>query len=181
MTCGPQGGNPTCGIPLYDAVIRASKRPASNPDKATNPPLFYLLDSKNKKVVGGPEESRDALFAERETNQPRPGEQVYEVKPGTAIVRAESPDNAKVKPDRWYVLNDAPALNGTDIKDPQQNYDNGPGGSGAPIVTFGFTDKGRKIWPRRHARDRPARPGQPDPRPDPLAPASTSRSSSTTS
>jgi len=146
VTCGPRAGQPQCGISLYDAVIRASKRPASNPDKATTPPLFYLLDTKNEKVVAGPEESRDALFAERATNEPRPDEKVYEIQPGTVIVRAESPDNAKIKPDRWYVLNDAPALNGTDIKNPEQNYDNGPGGSGAPIVTFGFTDKGRQIW-----------------------------------
>ncbi|MEZ5122286.1 MAG: protein translocase subunit SecD [Solirubrobacterales bacterium] len=146
VTCGPRAGQPQCGISLYDAVIRASKRPASNPDKATTPTLYYLLDTKNEKVVAGPEESRDALFADRATDEPRPGEKVYEVKPGTVIVRAESPDNVKIKPDRWYVLNDAPALNGTDIKDPEQNYDNGPGGSGAPIVTFGFTDKGRQIW-----------------------------------
>lgn len=51
-----------------------------------------------------------------------------------------------VKPDKWFVLNDDPALLGTDIKNPEQNYDNGPAGSGQPIVTFDFTSKGRKIW-----------------------------------
>src|SRR5262249_29997765 len=38
------------------------------------------------------------------------------------------------------------ALRGTDIKNPEQNFDNGAGGSGQPIVTFDFTGNGRKIW-----------------------------------
>ncbi len=61
------------------------------------------------------------------------------------LVRAEDPsENDKTKPDKWYVLNDNFALRGTDIKNPEQNFDSG--GSGQPIVTFDFTKKGRRIW-----------------------------------
>jgi SecD/SecF fusion protein len=146
VTGGPQAGNPTWGLPLYEAVVRASKRPATNQDKATTGVRYYLLDDKNEEVLAGPEEKKEDLFSEGAKKEPGPGEKIYAVQPGTVIVRAEVPDQAKTKPDRWYVLNDAPALKGTDIKDPEQNFDNGPGGSGQPIVTFNFTDKGRNIW-----------------------------------
>ncbi len=146
LTGGPQAGNPTFGISLYEAVNRAAECPARNPDTATTEGSWYLLDTKNEKVVAGPEESEEALFSERARKQPGPDEKVVEVKPGTVIVRAEVPDNVDTKPDKWFVLNDDPALKGTDIKDPQQAYDNGAGGSGQPIVTFDFTDRGRDIW-----------------------------------
>ena len=45
------------------------------------------------------------------------------------------------KPDAWWVVRDDPALGGTDIKNPEQNFDQQGGG---PIVTMEFTDKGKK-------------------------------------
>jgi SecD/SecF fusion protein len=146
VTGGSQAGSAGFGLPLYDAVVRASKRPPSNPKTATTNGLYYLLNTKTHKVVSGPEETRAGLFSERTRKSPTPDEKIYKVNEGTVIVRAESPDGSNAKPDRWYVLNDAPALRGTDIKNPEQNYDNGPGGTGQPIVTFDFTSKGRKIW-----------------------------------
>jgi SecD/SecF fusion protein len=151
VTGGSQAGNPTFGIPLYEAVNRAAECPARNPDTATTEGTWYLLDTKNEKVVAGPAESREDLFADLTQKEPTADQKVVEVKPGTVIVRAEVPDTTDsgdkaVKPDKWYVLNDNPALLGTDIKNPEQNFNNGPAGSGAPIVTFDFTSKGRKIW-----------------------------------
>ena len=69
---------------------------------------------------------------------------------------------------------------GTDIKNPEQNFDQQAGNE--PIVTFDFTDKGRKAFQDDHAQDRPARRRQRAARlqPDPDA-RSTSRSRSTTS
>jgi SecD/SecF fusion protein len=146
VTGGAQAGSVASGLSLYDAVALAAQCPARNPDKATTTGTWYLLDTKSKKVIAGPEESQANLFSERSSKQVGPDEKVIEVKPGTVIVRAESPDQATTKPDRWYVLNDAPALGGTDIKNPEQNYNNGTGGTGQPIVTFDFTGKGRSIW-----------------------------------
>lgn len=145
VTGGQGAGDPTFAISLYDAVTRAAKRPATNPDTATTESRFYLLDPENEKVEAGPAPSEDELL-EGLGRQREKGEKVVEVKPGTIIVRAQLPDDVEAKPDRWYVLNDDPALKGTDIKDPEQNFSNGPGGSGQPIVTFGFTDHGRDVW-----------------------------------
>jgi SecD/SecF fusion protein len=47
-------------------------------------------------------------------------------------------------PDRWWVLRDDPALSGTDIRNPEQNFDQQSGNE--PIVTFDFTDRGRKAF-----------------------------------
>ena len=71
---------------------------------------------------------------------------VYEVKPNTVIVRAEQAADAKEKTDAWFVLQDDVALQGKEIKNPEQQFDQGAGGDGSPNVTFEFTDKGRKIW-----------------------------------
>jgi preprotein translocase subunit SecD len=59
---------------------------------------------------------------------------------GMTLVRAEEADDA------FYVLRDRPALTGADITNPEQSFDNSPGGSGQPIVTFDFTDRGREAF-----------------------------------
>ncbi len=149
VTGGQQAGDPATALSFYDAVNLAAQCPARNADTATTNGTWYLLDTKNEKVVAGPAETRADLFADTSQQQPTADQKVVEVKPGTVVVKAEYPDGtAKQDPNiaRWYVLNDDPALLGTDIKNPEQNYNNGPGGNGQPIVTFDFTSKGRKIW-----------------------------------
>src|SRR5215210_3079075 len=135
------------GMDQYAAVTRAAKCPARNLRNATTNGLFYLVDTKAKKVLAGPDETRADLTREMQTRRIRrgPGQQVLEVKPGTVVVRAQSPDD-KRKSDSFYVLQDRPALSGTDIKNPEQNFDNGTGGSGQPVVTFDFTGRGRTQW-----------------------------------
>ncbi len=44
------------------------------------------------------------------------------------------------------MLKDDIALRGTQIRNPEQNFDQGAAGSGQPIVTFDFSKKGREIW-----------------------------------
>ena len=62
---------------------------------------------------------------------------------GTVVVaRREGLGQVRRRPTRFYVLRDDPALSGTDIKNPEQNFDNGAGGTGAPNVTFEFTRQG---------------------------------------
>ena len=48
--------------------------------------------------------------------------------------------------DAWFVLKDDVALEGKEVKNPEQQFNQGAGGDGQPNVTFDFTDKGRKIW-----------------------------------
>jgi SecD/SecF fusion protein len=144
ITGGPQAG--TVGaVPHYGAVIRAARRPAIQRDNSTTRGTWYLVNDKTKKVLRGPEENKADLFSENRA-QP-PNTRVIHVNEGTVVVQAETP-NGKPNPnyDFYYVLNDDPALRGTDIKDPKQNFNNGPGGSGAPIVTFGFTGHGKNVW-----------------------------------
>lgn len=150
-------------LSLYDAVLRAKGRPAiKDGDNSRNGPSYYAVDKESRKVFfpfqklkgGGIKEQLDAnpiadTEAEALENVPpqdKKNATVYAVQPGTIIVRAEQNDDSTAVTDRWFVLNDDIALKGTDIKDPEQNLDQGAGGSGQPIVTFKFTDKGRKTW-----------------------------------
>ncbi len=147
VTGGTAGGDASspAALSLYEAVQRAAKRPAkSEPDNSRDGSLFYAVDPEKKRVFGLGEETRaEALANAAEANFK--GAEVVEVKPDTVVVRAESRGSAE-KPNKWFVLKDDVALEGKELKDPEQNFDSGPGGSGAPIVTFRFSDKGRKIW-----------------------------------
>ncbi|MGH2840414.1 MAG: protein translocase subunit SecD, partial [Solirubrobacteraceae bacterium] len=143
---GGQGAGRVGALSLYDAVLRASERPVDlDKNNSRDGSLFYAVDPKTKKVYGVGEESRaDALKRippkERMTVKPK----VYEVKEGTVILRAEQPDDAKGKSDQWFVLRDDVVLEGKEIKNPEQRFNDQAGGE--PVVAFEFTDKGRKIW-----------------------------------
>jgi SecD/SecF fusion protein len=150
VTGGPYAGSAEAPAPynaslsLYDALQRAKLRPAkAEPNNSRDGSLYYAVDAKAKKVFGLGEESRaDAL-----KNVPaaqRAKAEIVEVKPDTVVVRADNDGKAKL--DRWFVLKDDVALQGKELKDPEQNFDSGTAGSGQPIVTFKFTDKGRKTW-----------------------------------
>jgi SecD/SecF fusion protein len=151
VTGGPAAGTGPGSLSLYDAILRASKRPAkAEADNSHDSSLFYAVNPETKRVYRpatdpnglASENSRAAALA----NVPRAERKqskVYEVKPDTVIVRAEQPDNAKVKRDQWYVLKDDVALKGQELKGPEQNFDHT---TNEPIVTFDFTSKGRQIW-----------------------------------
>src|SRR3954453_15181840 len=147
VTGGSAAGSGAGAVDYFTAVTRASTCPERNFPQATTNGLFYLVDTKAKKVLAGPDETRKDLTQEIQNKgiKPGPNQKVVEVKPGTIVVRAEAPD-AKAKSNVYYVMQDRPALSGTDIKNPEQNVDNGPGGSGQPDVTFDFTDRGRTQW-----------------------------------
>jgi SecD/SecF fusion protein len=151
---GGQAAGSIGSMSLYDALQRAVKRPAkAEPNNSRENSLFYGVDEKTKTVYGkgsgagkryGLESRAEALAVV--PAKLRAKAKVYEVKPNTVIVRAEQAADVKVKTDNWFVLQDDVALRGKEIKNPEQQFDNGPGGSNAPNVTFEFTDKGRKIW-----------------------------------
>jgi len=149
VTGGGNAGNPVFGTTLYKAVILASKRPTINRPSDTTlgngvNGIWYLVDNKKQTVLVGPAETQAALTGEHPAP---PGSTVVHVQPGTIIVQAETKNDAPdPKLNSYYVLNDDPALSGKDIKNPQQAFDNGAGGSGQPNVTFNFTDNGRKTF-----------------------------------
>jgi len=143
-------------ITQYEAIQRAEDRRPVRDGNNSHRGLYYVVNDRNDTVVAGPEQSREDVLEElpirgqRERGE-RPlarGERIAVVPEGTTIVRAEVDDQISETnvPDAWYVLADNVALRGTDIRNPEQNFDQGPGGSGQPIVTFDFSDDGRRRW-----------------------------------
>jgi SecD/SecF fusion protein len=81
-----------------------------------------------------------------EPGGPPSGAKVIKVPRGIVIVQAERPANAtKRTPNQFNVIEDDTELSGADIKDPKQNFDPQ---TQEPIVSFEFTDKGRKAFAR---------------------------------
>jgi SecD/SecF fusion protein len=117
--------------------------------QAAAKPRFYVFDKKTKKPFGDGQsyDTRDQALASLNTTESANAE-VIEVPAGVLVLRAEpgttNDPNSTVKPDRWWVIQDRPGLSGTDIKNPQQSSDTNLGNE--PIVTFNFTDKGRKAF-----------------------------------
>ena len=157
-------GSPTAPInSLYSAVKRASQRPPQIDDNNTTKEQFYLFRP-NKTLAAGPDSSRKELLSEYGGRVPK-GFEVLTVPPGTVVLKAERPENlpSDAPFERYFVVRDNPELRGTDIKDPRQESDPT---TGEPIVTFRFTDQGRKNFQevtRRLAERGQTRqvPGQP--------------------
>jgi SecD/SecF fusion protein len=167
VTGGPAAGSSTYGLPEYKAVERAAKRPPILRDSDTTwehgcTPAqvegcvygtWYLLDTKHEKVLRGPEETEQNLYADGYTPPKGSVIKAVRVNPGTVVVQARPVESSAGKitqqsPNSYYVLNDEPALNGSDITNPQQGFDEGAGGTGAPNVNFGFTSHGKPIFER---------------------------------
>jgi SecD/SecF fusion protein len=177
-TFNGSGAGNNGAVPLYDAVLRAAKRPAKKElNNSREDSLWYAVYPKTKTVygegTGSGKRYGSASRAEALLTAPKPlraKAKVYEVKPDTIIVRMEQPPNVKGKVDAWFVLKDDVALQGKEIKNPEQQFDNGPAGDNAPNVSFEFTDKGKQIWQKvtREIADRGSRsvgvlPGQTTP------------------
>src|SRR3954463_8942216 len=149
VTGGASAGSGVGAVNLYDAVTRAAKCPQRNFPNATTNGLFYQVDTKAKKVLAGPDETRRDLTQELQNKSIKPSktQKTLEVPKGTIVVRAEAP-SPKQKSNLFYLMRDNPALSGKEVKNPEQQFDNGAGGTGQPIVTFSFSDKGRKSFQR---------------------------------
>ena len=182
VTGGASAGAESLGLSQFDAITRAStKCAATNTGKERAGTKYYLVDKQAKRVLAGPDESRADLQREAENKRVKfDPAGVVAVPQGFSVVRAEQSDPKGPSSTKYFVLTDQPVLDGNQIKNPEQNFDNGPGESGAPNVTFDFTGQGASIWKSsrasspsaaRRSRWAPAR----------TRPTSTSRSSSTTS
>src|ERR671931_177911 len=123
VTGGQAAGSGVGALPLFDAVTRAAKCPRSNTGKESSGDKLYLVDKQAKKVLAGPEETQLDLKRDASTKKiPFNADQIVTVPQGVVLVRAEQPD-PKAKPQNtWYVLKDDPVLNGTKIKNPEQNF-----------------------------------------------------------
>jgi SecD/SecF fusion protein len=126
----------------------------------------YYLFNADKKLKAGPDTSCTELLADF-TKKPGPapkpakgtqcadelkalgaggpaaGSTVLKVPQGIVVIEAERPPNAPKDVHQYFVLEDDSALSGSDIKNPEQNFDQR---TNEPIVTFDFTDTGRKAF-----------------------------------
>lgn len=146
VTGGPAAGGGTSALNHYDAVRRAESCKPTNTGKETTTGGYYLVDTKKETVLAGPHETRADLESEIEDREIKETDdtEVVKIPQGTIIVAAEGTGDEPSG--RYYVVRDQPALSGLELKNPEQNFDSGPGGTGQPNVTFEFTDKGREIW-----------------------------------
>src|SRR3954452_12890118 len=145
------GQQPITG--LYKAATLASKCtnvPLSKDSVAASQPRFYAFDKVTKQPFENAQglDSRQAALDALDEDE-RAKAEIVEVPKGVLVIRDEKGPVGKdgkqpPDPDRWWLLLDRPALSGTDIKNPEQNFDQR--GSSQPIVTFDFTDKGRKSF-----------------------------------
>jgi SecD/SecF fusion protein len=174
VTGGTQAGSATYGLPEYEAVQRAAKRPAilrgsdTTWQKGCTPAQehgciygdWYLLDTKHERVlcagssaICAPQETEANLYADGYKPPAGAVAKAVRVNPGTVLVQARPEETSTGKvtlssPNSFYVMNDEPALTGSDITNPVQSYDEGNGGTGAPDVTFDFTSHGKPIFER---------------------------------
>jgi SecD/SecF fusion protein len=153
---------------LYDAVEFASEqKPECFQDLCTsNGPRYYLFDSGSLEPVAGPAEEKEDLYLDSPDGEQPEGTEVLEVPQGTVVLLAPGPtddpatevNEAENAPAEYVVLRDRPELTGDEIEDPKQQTDQ----SGAPNVTFEFTDQGRESFQevtRRIAQRGAAKPG----------------------
>jgi SecD/SecF fusion protein len=142
-------GGQTAISGLYQAVRQASKcKPQVDRNNTTSGPQFYGFDKVSKKPFnqGIPDESEQDL-RESLTPAQRDRLEILKVNEGIIVVRDEPAPNAKEgqKPDLWWVIEDNPVLQGEDIKNPEQNFDQR---TNSPIVTMDFTDRGKDVFKR---------------------------------
>ena len=108
-------------------------------------PRFYVFNKADKKPFDGGQtfgSRQDALESLRTTSAPTP--RSSRSRPACSSCAPSGRPRTGRKPDRWWVIQDRPGLSGTDIRNPEQSFDHGVGNQ--PIVTFNFTDKGRKAF-----------------------------------
>ncbi|MDO8185145.1 protein translocase subunit SecD [Conexibacter sp. JD483] len=147
------GGSSSRGQPLYEAVKLASRQDPSTDVRAgsRSGSAYYLFD-RDHRYLAGPEKSEADLIAalpNRATSLPA-GSEVLTVPQGWVVLQSTTtrsgaaPTEADDPLARFYVLRDSVALSGSDIKDPQQGFNQ----SQQPDVEFRFTNRGKNAFQR---------------------------------
>ncbi|MBA2523253.1 MAG: protein translocase subunit SecD, partial [Solirubrobacterales bacterium] len=129
----------------YDAVELAAKQKEAPCGEICSQAgsSYYLFEKRSHQYVAGPESSeRDLLSLDQSKEVPRADRKVFEISEGTVVVQDQQNADNPDAPPRYFVLRDKPALTGTDIKNPEQAFDE----NNQPNVTFDFTDEGRAAF-----------------------------------
>jgi SecD/SecF fusion protein len=141
------------GFPrLIDAVRLASKqKPECFQDSCTtNGPRYYMFDGNTFELLSGPEQRKQDLYLDSPGERRPSNVEVLEVPQGTVVVEEPQQDNPETEadesadsPPEYFVVRDRPQLSGTDITNPEQQFDPN---TNQPNVTFDFTDDGRAAF-----------------------------------
>jgi SecD/SecF fusion protein len=134
----------------YQAALLASEQ---EPDQdcencSVAKPRYYLFEKDEPhKLLAGPELSEKDLFISPTGEKlPKDGK-VIEIPAGVVLVSELPSDNTgridETAQPGWFALKDNPALSGSEITDPKQEYGNT---GGEPNVVFNFTDKGEDAF-----------------------------------
>jgi SecD/SecF fusion protein len=130
------------------ALLGSEQKPVENCENCSvAKPRYYLFGRKPPhELIAGPElAKKDLYISPTGEKRPRNGI-VVEVPEGTIIV-SEYPNDESGQIDKtarpgWYAIKDDPALSGTDITEPKQEF----GEFNQPNVTFKFTGDGREAF-----------------------------------
>ncbi|MGC1851429.1 MAG: protein translocase subunit SecD [Solirubrobacterales bacterium] len=133
----------------YGAVqLAAEQKPEPDCAECSTSRSRYYLFSKDPthKLIAGPEFAEKDLYISATGEKRKQKGEVLKVPPGTIVVsELPSDQSGKVIEDAepgWYALKDQPALSGSDITNPKQEF----GEFNEPSVNFGFTDDGREAF-----------------------------------
>ncbi|MGH2833170.1 MAG: hypothetical protein ACRDK2_10390, partial [Solirubrobacteraceae bacterium] len=149
LTGGEEPASVDAGLPEYNAVLRAAKRPPIlRPNDTTLQPgctaaqvngciygSWYLVDTEHQKMlcpesepICGPADTKEELHADHYRPAAGAKLKVVHVNPGTVLVQAhpEESNNRIVRsaPNSFYVLNDDPVLSGADLNNARQGFFN---------------------------------------------------------
>ncbi len=149
----------TASITQYEAVTRGAKLEPNVDERF--PPLvgdqYYLVNNKDEKVLGGPFNSVESLKQDRglqpqfdDAGEPRSDDvEIVTVPEGYRVLRAEQEINSDGEAipvgDKYFLIQDRPALRGQDIRNPAASIDTS-GPRRDPVVVFEFSDNGKRIW-----------------------------------
>ena len=132
---------------FFQAVRQASRcDPQRDGNNSTaDRPRFYAFDEVSKRALnnGQPSDTREAALEDLDDAE-RERARVVEVPEGILVVRDQKPSADAPEPDRFWVVQDNPALSGTDIRNPEQDFGQQLGNQ--PIVRFKFNDRGREAF-----------------------------------
>src|SRR5215208_6566694 len=133
---------------LWSAVNFASTRKTECDGCTTKGPTYYLFDKQSHRLRAGPAEKKQDLFVQFNNEKQPPGSVIKSVPQGTLIASAPASPSLSLPQTQLanssqYVLKDRPALNGQEIKNPEQNFEPT---TQQPIVTFDFQGGGQEAF-----------------------------------
>ncbi|MDX6637757.1 MAG: SecD/SecF fusion protein, partial [Solirubrobacterales bacterium] len=139
---------------LYEAVkfAHTQKPNCFKKECTTTGPTYYLFNAQSHAGLGDPAERPTDIYRQLQLKplaKPK-GDVLITVPQGTVVLSEAATDNPNTPADEsqtgaphYYVMRDRPALTGSEITNPKQNFDPT---TNQPLVSFDFTSQGRAAF-----------------------------------